>query len=278
MFCCVSMREAEYGILQRCGRHADILTPGLHFILPCCGSSVVERISLKLKSLPIKFETKTKDNVFVHVEVSVQYQVMPEHVYDAYYKLTDPEHQIRAYVYDVVRSQVPKINLDDVYTTKEELADAVREQLEHVMKDFGYRIVQTLITDITPDATVVHAMNEINAAQRLREAATDKAEAEKILVVKAAEAEATSKYHAGLGVARQRTAIIEGLRDSVVDFTDMIDGTDPKDVMDLVLITQYFDTLKDLGASSKTVFLPGSSSAAQDDMRTAIMSASAGHH
>lgn len=273
---CVSMREAEYGILQRCGRHSGILTPGLHFICPCLGSSVVERISLKMKELPIKLETKTKDNVFVHIEVSVQYQVMPEHVYDAFYKLSDAEHQICAYVYDVVRSHVPRILLDDVFTTKEELADAVREQLEHVMRDFGYRIVQTLITDITPDAAVVHAMNEINAAQRLREAATDKAEAEKILVVKAAEAEATSKYHAGLGIARQRTAIIEGLRDSVVDFTDIIDGTDPKDVMDLVLITQYFDTLKELGATSQTVFLPGSSTPNQEELRTAIMSANAG--
>jgi regulator of protease activity HflC (stomatin/prohibitin superfamily) len=238
---------------------------------------VAARMSLRVTELMIKLETKTKDNVFVTVEVSVQYEVKPDKVFDAFYQLSNAERQIRAYVYDVVRSQVPKLLLDDVFTTKEELADAVKEQLEHVMAAFGYTIVQTLITDITPDIKVKDAMNEINAAQRLREAALDKAEAEKILIVKGAEAEAQSKYLAGQGIARQRTAIIEGLRDSVLEFTDIIDGTDPKDVMDLVLITQYFDTLKEVGANCNTVFLPGSSRDAPpgDDLRQAILSANA---
>ena len=279
MGCCVSIRESEVGILQRCGRHDDVLRPGLHMICPCLGSAVAARMSLRVTELIIKLETKTKDNVFVTVEVSVQYEVKPDKVFDAFYQLSNAERQIRAYVYDVVRSQVPKLLLDDVFTTKEELADAVKEQLEHVMAAFGYTIVQTLITDITPDVKVKDAMNEINAAQRLREAALDKAEAEKILIVKGAEAEAQSKYLAGQGIARQRTAIIEGLRDSVLEFTDIIDGTDPKDVMDLVLITQYFDTLKEVGARCNTVFLPGSSrhqaSGGGDDLRQAILSANA---
>jgi regulator of protease activity HflC (stomatin/prohibitin superfamily) len=201
---------------------------------------------------------RTKDNVFVNIVVSVQYSVIPENIYDAYYKLTNTSEQIKAYVFDVVRSTVPKINLDDVFTTKEEIALSVKEELTKSMETFGYQIVQTLVTDISPDSRVKDAMNEINAAQRMRIAAQDKAEAEKIMVVKAAEGEAEAKYLAGTGIARQRQAIINGMQESMTQFTGEFKEVSASSVMDMIIVTQYFDTLKDIGASSKsnTVFIP----------------------
>jgi regulator of protease activity HflC (stomatin/prohibitin superfamily) len=178
--------------------------------------------------------------------------VPPEKVYDAFYKLDDPVNQIRAFVFDVVRARVPQIKLDDVFEKKDEIATAVKEELSHVMDDFGYGIVKALVTDIDPDAKVKAAMNEINAAQRLRVAATEKGEAEKILQVKAAEADAESKALSGRGIADQRRAIVEGLRESVDEFQKTVPGTTPQDVMNIILMTQYFDTLKELGQASKT--------------------------
>jgi len=197
--------------------------------------------------------------VFVSIDVAVQYQAMESKVYGAFYKLTEPHQQIKAYVFDVVRACVPKITLDEVFLTKEEIASAVKQELEKDMEEYGYDIKQTLITDIIPDVNVKKAMNEINAAERRRVAAQDKAEAEKIRIVKAAEADAESKYLAGVGISRQRLAIIEGLRDSVQGFTDTV-GASTKDVMDLILVTQYFDTIKDIGSHSgqNTLFLPHS--------------------
>jgi len=226
----------------------------------CCvlGDKVSGSVSMRVQSLNVEVETKTKDNVLLHVRVSVQYKVEPENVFDAYYRLSEPHRQITAYVYDVVRASVPKILLDDVFEQKEEIAMAVKEELSKSMEGYGFNIIQALITDLDPDDRVKAAMNEINTAERQRIAATDKAEAEKIMIVKAAEAEAESKYLAGVGISRQRLAIIEGLRESVVGFTDNVEGARTKDVMDLVLITQYFDTLKEIGAhpNSKTIFVP----------------------
>ena len=197
-------------------------------------------------------ETKTQDNVFVHVVVSVQYFVLTEKVYDAFYKLDDPVNQIKAFVFDVVRARVPKIKLDDVFEKKDEIASAVKSELSQVMDDFGYGIVKTLVTDIDPDAKVKEAMNEINAAQRLRVAASEKGEADKIIQVKSAEADAEAKALSGKGIADQRRAIVEGLRESVNEFQRTIEGTSAADAMNLILMTQYFDTLKDLGNASKT--------------------------
>jgi regulator of protease activity HflC (stomatin/prohibitin superfamily) len=179
-------------------------------------------------------------------------------VYDAYYRLTDPQAQIRSYVYDSVRSAVPKMELDSAFEAKDDIAIAVKENLQSVMEDYGYSILQTLVTDMDPDRRVKDAMNEINSSKRIREAATHKAEADKILQVKAAEAEAESKYLSGVGVARQRQAIVAGLRDSISEFSEQVQGASPKDAMDLLLLTQYFDALTSIGSSSKatTIFLP----------------------
>merc|ERR1712070_602193 len=191
---------------------------------------------------------------------------------------TDQREQIRSYIFDVVRSTVPRINLDDVFTTKEEIASEVKSMLEKAMTEFGYAIIQTLVTDIAPDHKVKVAMNEINAAQRARVAAQDKAEAEKIMVVKAAEADAEAKYLSGTGIARQRQAIINGLRESVVTFQDEVKDVGAKDVMDLMLVTQYFDMLKEVGVNSKAtaVFIPHGPGAIADtanQLRNGLMQA-----
>ncbi|XP_040866415.1 hypersensitive-induced response protein-like protein 2 isoform X3 [Glycine max] len=177
---------------------------------------------------------------------------------DAYYKLTNTKAQIQSYVFDVIRASVPKMELDATFEQKNDIAKTVEEELEKAMSAYGYEIVQTLIVDIEPDERVKRAMNEINAAARLRVASNEKAEAEKILQIKRAEGDAESKYLAGLGVARQRQAIVDGLRDSVIAFSENVPGTTSKDILDMVLMTQYFDTMKDIGASSKSnaVFIP----------------------
>jgi len=195
-------------------------------------------------------ETKTRDNVFVQAQVSVQYRVLEEEAYNAYYRLSDPRGQIQSYVFDVVRSTVPRMELDETFASKADIASAVKEKLESVMQQYGYQIMETLVTDLAPDHKVKASMNEINASKRLKEAASHKAEADKIKQVKAAEAEAEARYLSGLGVARQRKAIVEGLQTSVSEFSDNVPGATPKDVMDILLLTQYFDTLSSVGANS----------------------------
>ncbi|KAG4207429.1 hypothetical protein ERO13_A03G064900v2 [Gossypium hirsutum] len=207
-----------------------------------------------------------KDNVFVNVVASIQYRALADKASDAFYKLTDTRKQIQSYVFDVIRASVPKLNLDDVFEQKTEIAKAVEEELEKAMSAYGYEIAQTLIVDIEPDVHVKRAMNEINAAARMRVAANEKAEAEKIQQIKRAEGEAESKYLSGLGIARQRQAIVDGLRDSVLGFSVNVPGTTAKDVMDMVLVTQYFDTMKEIGAASKSsaVFIPHGPGAVRD--------------
>lgn len=245
------VQQQTAAIVQSLGKFDRVAGPGLHFKVPFV-EKVAGTVNLRVQQLDVEVETKTQDNVFVRVIVSVQYFVPPEKVYDAFYKLDDPVNQIRAFVFDVVRARVPQIKLDDVFEKKDEIATAVKEELSHVMDDFGYGIVKALVTDIDPDAKVKAAMNEINAAQRLRVAATEKGEAEKILQVKAAEADAESKALSGRGIADQRRAIVEGLRESVDEFQKTVPGTTPQDVMNIILMTQYFDTLKELGQASKT--------------------------
>ena len=236
------------------------------------------RAADSLQRLDVEIETKTKDNVFVRCIVSVQYCILPEKVADAVYRLQNPREQITAYVFDTVRARVPSIILDDVFQKKDDIAIAVKNELDIVMDDFGYNIIKTLVTDIDPDAKVKSSMNEINAAQRMREAAIQQAEAEKIRVVKAAEAEAESKALQGKGIADQRKAIIDGLKVSVETFSSSVDGTKAQDVMNLVLMTQYFDTLKDIGLSGKsnTILIPHSPGGMGDiseQMRNAIITA-----
>jgi regulator of protease activity HflC (stomatin/prohibitin superfamily) len=235
-------------------------------------------MNLRVQQLDVKIETKTEDNVFVEMVVAVQYFVLPTKVYDAFYKLDNATGQITSFVFDVVRARVPKIKLDDLFEKKDEIADSVKVELAQVMEDFGYGILKALVTDIDPDPKVKESMNEINAAQRMRVAATERGEADRILRVKAAEGDAQSKALQGRGIADQRQAIIAGLRDSVDEFQKSVPGTTARDVMNLVLMTQYFDMLKEIGASSHTNAIliphsPGNLTTLTEQMRTAMIEA-----
>ncbi len=260
-----TVQQQTAAVLQRLGKFRGVATAGPHFKLPFV-ERVAGYVNLRVQQLDVEVETKTSDNVFVRALVAVQFHVLKDKIYDAFYKLDDPGSQIKAYVFDVVRARVPKMKLDDVFEKKDEIADAVKLELREVMDDFGYGIVKALVTDIDPDHKVKESMNEINAAQRLRVAATEKGEADKILKVKAAEAEAESKALSGKGIADQRRAIIDGLRESVDEFQKSVPGASPQDVMNVVLMTQYFDMLKELGASSQnnTILVPHSPSTVTD--------------
>ena len=252
-------------VVQRLGKFSRIADAGLNFYSPLL-ETVSPPINLRVQQLDVKVETKTEDDVFVGVVVSVQFAVRSDKIYEAFYKLDDPERQMSSYVFDVVRARVPQIKLDDVFEKKDDIANAIKRELSEVMGEFGYGILKALVTDIDPDAKVKAAMNEINAAMRMRVAATEKGEADKILVVKAAQAEAESKALSGKGIADQRRAIIDGLRESIDGFQKAVHGATAQDVMNIVLLTQYFDMLKELGANSatNTVLVPHSPGAVSD--------------
>lgn len=252
-----TVEQQTVAIIENFGRFVRIARPGLNFKLPFI-ERIAGRVSLRIQQLNVRAETKTHDNVFVHVVIAVQYFVINEKVYDAFYKLNDPQQQINSYVFDVVRARVPKITLDDLFEKKDEIAITVKEELNEIMTGFGFEILSAQVTDIEPDAKVKMAMNEINANQRLRVAANEKGEAEKILKVKTAEADAESKALQGKGIADQRRAIINGLQESVEHFQSSVPGSSAQDVMNLVLMTQYFDTLKEVGQHSNTILIPHS--------------------
>ena len=272
-----TVEQRTTAMVQRLGKFQREAGPGLHVKIPFV-DRVVGRINLRVQQLDVRIETKTEDNVFVQMVVAVQYFVLPEKIYDAFYKLDDTTKQITSFVFDVVRARVPKIKLDDLFEKKDEIADIVKSELAQVMDGFGYGILKALVTDIEPDARVKESMNEINAAQRLRVAATEKGEADRILRVKAAEGDAQSKALQGRGIADQRQAIVAGLRDSVDEFRKSVPGTTAKDVMNLVLMTQYFDMLKEIGASSRTNAIliphsPGNLTSLTEQMRNAMIEA-----
>jgi regulator of protease activity HflC (stomatin/prohibitin superfamily) len=271
------VRQQSIAVVQRFGKFVRLTQPGLHLKTPWI-EWIAGKVNLRIQQLNVKIETKTADNVFVQVVVSVQYFVLPDKVYDAFYKLDNFEQQVSSFVFDVVRARVPKILLDDVFEKKDEVADAVKQELSQVMDDFGYGIIKALVTDIDPDAKVKESMNEINASTRHRAAAQEKGEADKILRVKAAEAEAQSMALQGKGIADQRRAILEGLGESIDTFQKNIPGAKALDVMQLVLLVQYFDTLKEIGASSKSnaILLPHSPGGLTDlsaQLRTALITA-----
>lgn len=270
-----TVEQQSAALVQRFGKFVRVAHPGLNLRIPLI-EQIGGKVNLRVQQLDVRVETKTKDNVFVHCIVSVQYFVRPEKVFQAFYLFDNPDRQITSFVFDVVRARVPKMPIDDVFEKKDEIADAIKDELTSMMDDFGYGIIKTLVTDIEPDSKVKEAMNEINAAQRLRVAASEKAEAERILAVKRAEAEAEAKALQGRGIADQRRAIVDGLRESVEDFKNGVPGTSAQEVLSLVLMTQYFDTLKDIGAASRTntILVPHSPGYMQDlasEMRNSIL-------
>ena len=260
-----TVNTAEVVVVTRFGKFLRVADPGINFKVPIF-DTIAGRVSLRVSQISLTMETKTKDNVFVTIPISVQNRVRPEKVYDAFYKLSDPTAQIKSYVEQVIMGHVPGMTLDEVFASQSSIAAAVKQELDADMATFGFEIVNVLVTDIVPDQKVKSAMNDINAAQREQVAANARGEAEKILVVKKAEAEAESKALQGQGIANQRKAIIEGLQVSIEQFQKVVDGASSKDVMQLVMVTQYFDTLKSIGESDKTntLFLSHSPGSVKD--------------
>ena len=268
-----TVNTAQVAIITRFGKFLRVAEAGLNWKMPYF-DSVSGLVSLRVNQITLTMETKTKDNVFVTIPISVQNRVRPEKVYDAFYKLSDPVAQIKSYVEQVILGHVPGMTLDEVFASQSSIAAAVKLELDADMATFGYEIVNVLVTDIVPDAKVKSAMNDSNAAQREQVAANARGEAEKILVVKKAEAESESKALQGQGIANQRKAIIEGLQVSVEQFQKAVDGASAMEVMQLVLVTQYFDTLKSIGENDKTntLFLPHSPASVRE-VSDQIMSA-----
>jgi regulator of protease activity HflC (stomatin/prohibitin superfamily) len=273
-----TVQQQSRAIVERFGRYLWTAKPGLNFKVPYI-DYVVQRVSLRVQQLPVEVETKTLDNVFVKLFVAVQYRVIEGNEADSYYKLQDHVEQIKSYVLDVVRAKVPKMNLDEVFEKKDDVGSAVKSELDVSMKIYGFEIPNALVTDVNPADNVKSAMNEIQTQQRLQVAAAAKGEANKILVVKNAEAEAESKRLQGEGIAKERRAIVDGLRDSIAAFTDQIGSVSAAEVLNLVLLTQYFDTMKEIGVSagSKVILLPHSPGGMADiagQLREAIISGS----
>jgi regulator of protease activity HflC (stomatin/prohibitin superfamily) len=266
------VRQQTFAVMERWGKFARVVGPGVHGKIPIA-ERVAGRVSIRVQELNVKIRTKTNDNVFVDLLIAVQYFVDgQDKVWDAFYKLTDPKQQMESWIFDNVRAKVPTMSLDSVFENKDEIAKEIEDSLGIRLGEYGYKLVRALVNDIQPDAGVADAMNEINKQQRLRVAAEYEGEARKIIVIKGAEADARSKELSGEGIAKQRIAIVAGLRESVKDASDAL-GVDPQSVMTLVLMTQYYDMLTDVGknAETNTILLPHSP-AAVGDLREQIIS------
>ncbi|MBI1315770.1 SPFH domain-containing protein [bacterium] len=265
------VRQQQVAIIERFGKFLGLRLPGIHFRIPIV-DRVVARLNLRIQQLDVLVETKTKDDVFVRMKVSVQFLVLKEKVYEAFYKLELPHDQITAYVFDVVRAEVPKLKLDDVFEKKDDIAIALRRELEESMNEYGYGIIKALVTDIDPDLQVKEAMNRINAAEREKIAATYEGEAERIRIVAKATAEAESKRLQGQGIADQRREIARGLEESVGVLNQA--GINPQEASALIVITQHYDTLHSVAENSKSslILLPNAPSAASDMLNQLIAS------
>lgn len=266
-----TVKQQTAVIVERFGKFVAIRQSGLHFKLPLI-DRLSGKVNLKIQQLDVLIETKTKDNVFVKMKVSVQYKVVQERVYEAFYKLEYPEDQITSYVFDVVRAEVPKLKLDDVFERKDDIAIAVKRELNDAMQTYGYDIINTLITDIDPDIQVKNAMNRINAADREKTAAEYEGEAERIRIVAKAKAEAESKRLQGQGIADQRREIARGLVESVEVLNHV--GINSQEASALIVVTQHYDTLQSVGTgnNSNLILLPNSPQAGSDMLNNMIAS------
>ncbi len=258
-----TVKQSTAAVVERFGRFHSIKRPGLQFKIPFL-DRVAGRITLRVQQLDVLVETKTHDNVFVKLKVSVQYYVLAEKMFEAFYKLTSPHDQITSYVFDTVRAEVPKMKLDDVFERKDDIALAIRRELEQAMNEYGYGIVKALVTDIDPDTQVKHAMNRINASEREKLAAEYEAEADRIRIVAKARAEAESKRLQGQGIADQRREIARGLEESVEVLNRV--GINSQEASALIVVTQHYDTLQSMGeqTNSNLILLPNSPEAASN--------------
>ncbi|HEL2576766.1 TPA: SPFH domain-containing protein [Streptococcus suis] len=267
------VKQQTVAIVERFGKYQKTSTSGINFKIPFGVDVIAARIQLRMLQSEIVVETKTQDNVFVTMNVATQYRVNENNVTDAYYKLMHPEAQIKSYIEDALRSSVPKLTLDELFEKKDEIALEVQKQVAEEMSTYGYVIVKTLITKVEPDAEVKQSMNEINAAQRKRVAAQELAEADKIKIVTAAEAEAEKDRLHGVGIAQQRKAIVDGLADSIRELKDSNVSMSEEQIMSILLTNQYLDTLNNFAqGGNNTIFLPGNPEGVED-IRTQILSA-----
>ena len=265
------VKQQSAAIIERFGKFVSVRQSGLQLKIPII-DNVAGRLSLKIQQLDVVIETKTKDDVFVRLKVSVQFKVIKEKVYDAFYKLDNPHDQITSFIFDVVRAEVPKLILDDVFLKKDDIAIAVKNELQEAMTEYGYNIIKTLVTDIDPDQQVKEAMNRINASEREKVAAQFEGEAQKILIVEKAKAEAESKRLQGQGIADQRREIARGLEDSV----KVLNGVDinSQEASALIVVTQHYDTLQSVGAeaNSNLILLPNSPQAGSEMLNNMVAS------
>ncbi len=266
-----TVKQQTAAVVERFGKFLSIRNSGLHIKIPVF-DQIAGRVNLKVQQLDVLVETKTKDDVFVKLKISVQFQVVKLNVYDAFYKLESPNDQITSYVFDVVRAEVPKMKLDDVFERKDDIANAVKRELNQAMSNYGYDIIKTLVTDIDPDSQVKSAMNRINAAEREKVAAEYVAEAERIKIVAKARAEAESKRLQGQGIADQRREIARGLEESV-DVLNKV-GINSQEASALIVVTQHYDTLQSIGehTNSNLILLPNSPQAGSDMLNNMIAS------
>jgi len=266
-----TVKQQTSAVVERFGKFLSIRNSGLHFKIPVF-DRIAGRINLRIQQLDVIVETKTKDDVFVRLKISVQFQVIKDKVYDAFYKLENPHDQITSYVFDVVRAEVPKMKLDDVFERKDDIAIAVKQELNEAMINYGYDIIKTLVTDIDPDLQVKEAMNRINAAEREKVAAEYEAEAERIKIVAKARAEAESKRLQGQGIADQRREIARGLEESVDVLNNV--GINSQEASALIVVTQHYDTLQSIGeeTNSNLILLPNSPQAGSDMLNNMIAS------
>tara|TARA_Y200000002_G_scaffold358692_1_gene342350 strand:+ start:1107 stop:2045 length:939 start_codon:yes stop_codon:yes gene_type:complete len=265
------VKQQTAAIIERFGKFLSIRQSGLHIKIPLI-DRVAGRLSLKIQQLDVIVETKTLDDVFVRLKISVQYKVIKEKVYEAFYKLDYPHEQITSYVFDVVRAEVPKMKLDDVFVKKDDIAIAVKTELNEAMMDYGYDIIKTLVTDIDPDAQVKEAMNRINASEREKIAAQFEGDAARILIVEKAKAEAESKRLQGQGIADQRREIARGLEESVEVLNKV--GINSQEASALIVVTQHYDTLQSIGGESNSnlILLPNSPQAGSNMLNDMVAS------
>jgi regulator of protease activity HflC (stomatin/prohibitin superfamily) len=270
-----TVKQQTAYIIERFGKYSSIRMAGLQFKIPFI-DRIASRLSLRIQQLDVVVETKTNDDVFVQLKISVQYQILVDKVYDAYYRLQNPHEQLTAYIFDLVRAEIPKMILDDVFEKKDEIAIAVKTDLKEAMLDYGYDIVKALVTDIDPDSSVKEAMNRINAAEREKVAAQHEGDAQRILIVERAKAEAESKRLQGKGIADQRRENARGLEESVDTINKA--GINPQEASALIVITQHYDTLQSIGATSGSnlILLPNNPTAASNmlnDMTASLLAA-----
>ena len=265
------VKQQSAAVVERFGKFVNVRQSGLQIKIPLI-DNVAGRLSLRIQQLDVVVETKTKDDVFVKLKVSVQFKVIKEKVYDAFYKLDNPADQITSFIFDVVRAEVPKLILDDVFLKKDDIAIAVKSELQEAMTEYGFQIIKTLVTDIDPDAQVKESMNRINASEREKVAAQFEGEAQKILIVEKAKAEAESKRLQGQGIADQRREIARGLEDSV----KVLNGVDinSQEASALIVVTQHYDTLQSVGAeaNSNLILLPNSPQAGSEMLNNMVAS------